>query len=46
MIALCCVGGRKMTAVLERALKPGGVLVIEAFYRDGTKGQSIGRNCV
>jgi SAM-dependent methyltransferase len=42
MILLSYVGGREMTAVLQRALKPGGVLVIEAFHRDATKGRSIG----
>jgi SAM-dependent methyltransferase len=42
MIVLSYVGGRQMTAALERALKPGGVLVVEAFHRDATKGRSIG----
>jgi SAM-dependent methyltransferase len=42
LILLSYVGGRDMTAVLQRALKPGGVLVIEAFHRDATKGRSIG----
>jgi SAM-dependent methyltransferase len=42
MIVLSYVGGREMTDVLQRALKPGGVLIIEAFHRDATKGRSIG----
>jgi 2-polyprenyl-3-methyl-5-hydroxy-6-metoxy-1,4-benzoquinol methylase len=42
MIVLCYVGGREMMDTLQRALKPGGVLVIEAFHRDATKGRSIG----
>ena len=46
MIVLSYVGGRDMTAVFERALKPGGVLVIEAFHRDATKGRSIGGGVV
>lgn len=46
LILLSYVGGREMTAVLERALKPGGVLVIEAFHRDATKGRSIGGGVV
>ena len=46
MIVLSYVGGREMTAVLERALKPSGVLVIEGFHRDATKGRSIGGGVV
>src|SRR2546423_4269609 len=46
MIVLCYVGGRNMAAVLQRALKPGGVLVIEAFHRDAAKGRSIGGGVV
>jgi SAM-dependent methyltransferase len=42
MIVLSYVGGREMTDVLQRSLKPGGVLVIEAFHRDATKNGSIG----
>jgi 2-polyprenyl-3-methyl-5-hydroxy-6-metoxy-1,4-benzoquinol methylase len=42
MIVLSYVGGREMAAVFQRALKPGGVLVVEAFHRDATKGRSIG----
>jgi hypothetical protein len=33
-------------AKLTRALKPGGVLIIEGFHRDATKGRSIGGGVV
>lgn len=46
MIVLCYVGGREMTDVLQRALKPGGILVVEAFHRDATRGRSIGGGVV
>jgi SAM-dependent methyltransferase len=46
MIVLSYVGGREMADVLQRALKPGGVLVIEAFHRDATKGRPIGGGVV
>jgi predicted O-methyltransferase YrrM len=36
LILLSYVGGREMPEVFERALKPGGVLVIEGFHRDAT----------
>jgi 2-polyprenyl-3-methyl-5-hydroxy-6-metoxy-1,4-benzoquinol methylase len=42
MIVLSYVGAREMPDVIQRALKPGGVLVVEAFHRDATKGSSIG----
>ncbi len=42
LILLSYVGGREMPEKLQRALKPGGVLVIEGFHRDATKGGSIG----
>jgi SAM-dependent methyltransferase len=42
LILLSYVGGREMPDVLQRALKPGGILVIEGFHRDVTKGGSIG----
>jgi SAM-dependent methyltransferase len=42
LILLSYVGGRQMTEVVQRALKPGGVLVIEAFHRDATKDGPIG----
>ena len=43
---LSYVGGRAMTDILQRALRPGGVLVIEAFHRDATKGRSMGGGVV
>jgi len=42
MIVLSYVGAREMPDVIQRALKPGGVVVVEAFHRDATKGSSIG----
>ena len=42
MIVLSYVGAREMPEVIQRALKPGGVVVVEAFHRDATKGNSIG----
>jgi len=42
MILLSYVGGREMKETFERALKPGGVLVVEGFHRDATNGRSIG----
>jgi SAM-dependent methyltransferase len=46
LILLSYVGGREMVETLEKALKPGGVLVIEGFHRDATKGRSIGGGVV
>lgn len=46
MIVLSYVGPREMPEVIQRALKPGGVLVVEAFHRDATKGRSIGGGVV
>jgi protein-L-isoaspartate O-methyltransferase len=42
LILLSYVGGREMPEVLQRALKPGGVLVIEGFHRDATRDLTIG----
>ena len=43
LILLSYVGARRAGSdALRRALKPGGVLVIEGFHRDATKGASIG----
>jgi len=42
MIVLTYVGGRGMADKVQRALKPGGLLVIEAFHRDATKEGPIG----
>jgi SAM-dependent methyltransferase len=46
LILMSYVGGRGMMDILQRALKPGGVLIIEAFHRDATQGRSIGSGVV
>jgi 2-polyprenyl-3-methyl-5-hydroxy-6-metoxy-1,4-benzoquinol methylase len=42
LILLSYVGAREMPGRIQRALKPGGVVIVEAFHRDATKGKSIG----
>ena len=42
LILLSYVGGREKAEVLQRALKRGGLLVLEAFHRDATKIGPIG----
>jgi 2-polyprenyl-3-methyl-5-hydroxy-6-metoxy-1,4-benzoquinol methylase len=42
LIVLSWVGVRGFEAKIQRALKPGGIVVVEAAHRDATKGQSIG----
>lgn len=42
LILFSYVGTREMTQNVERSLKPHGLLVVEAFHRDATKGTSIG----
>ena len=42
LILLSYVGGREMAEVFARALKPGGVLVIEGFHRDATRDLTVG----
>lgn len=42
LILLSYVGSRGLADKVQRALKPGGVLVIEAFHRDATKEVPIG----
>lgn len=39
-------GGRETAEKVVRALRPGGILVVEAFHRDATKGRSIGSEVV
>jgi 2-polyprenyl-3-methyl-5-hydroxy-6-metoxy-1,4-benzoquinol methylase len=46
LILLSYVGGRELTGKLEKALKPGGIVVLEAFHRDATRGRSIGGGVV
>jgi hypothetical protein len=46
LILLSWVGVRGIEDKLQRALKPGGVVVIEAAHRDATQGRSIGGGVV
>ena len=46
LIVLSYVSFRERAAVLSRALRPGGIVVIEGFHRDATKGSSIGGGVV
>ena len=46
MIVVSYVGTRGIEAKLQRALKPGGILVVEGFHRDATKNRSIGGGVV
>jgi len=42
LIVLSYVGARDMVANVTRALKPGGMVVVEGFHRDATKAHPIG----
>jgi SAM-dependent methyltransferase len=42
LILLSYVGGREMNALVTKSLKPGGIVILEAFHRDATKGTPIG----
>jgi|SRR5262245_57865241 len=42
LIVLSYVGAREYVVQVERALRPGGMVVIEGFHRDATKTQPIG----
>jgi 2-polyprenyl-3-methyl-5-hydroxy-6-metoxy-1,4-benzoquinol methylase len=42
LIALIYVGARDFTDKVVKALKPGGLLVVEAFHRDAARNRSIG----
>jgi SAM-dependent methyltransferase len=46
LILFSYVGLRDSTDRVQRALKPGGILVVEASHRDATKGTSIGGGVV
>jgi hypothetical protein len=46
LILLSYVGARDMSDKVQRALKPGGIVVLEAFHRDATRGRSIGKGVV
>jgi hypothetical protein len=45
-IVLSYVGAREYAANLGRALRPGGMVVVEGFHRDATKTQPIGGEVV
>jgi 2-polyprenyl-3-methyl-5-hydroxy-6-metoxy-1,4-benzoquinol methylase len=42
LIVLSYVGAREFAAQVMRALRPGGMVVVEGFHRDATKTASIG----
>ena len=42
LIVLSYVGAREFSAPVVRALRPGGMVVVEGFHRDATKTQPIG----
>jgi SAM-dependent methyltransferase len=42
LILLSYVGAREIASVVQRALKPGGIVVVEGFHRDATKTGPIG----
>ena len=42
LIVLSYVGGREYVKQVMRALRPGGMLILEGFHRDATKERSIG----
>ncbi|MBN8733809.1 MAG: class I SAM-dependent methyltransferase [Acidobacteria bacterium] len=46
LILISYAGGREVPAQIERALRPGGILIIEGFHRDATRGRSIGGSVV
>lgn len=46
LILLSYVGGREHVENVTRALRPGGMVILEAFHRDSTKNASIGGSVV
>ena len=42
LIVLSYVGAREFSAQVLRALRPGGIVVVEGFHRDATKTRPIG----
>lgn len=46
LIVLSYVSFREHKETIAKSLKPGGLLLIEAFHRDATKGRSIGSGVV
>ena len=45
LIVLSYVGAREYVEKVTRALRPGGMVVVEAFHRDATKAGPIGGCC-
>lgn len=46
LILISYAGGRERRDVVQKALKPGGILIIEGSHRDAAKGRSIGGGVV
>ncbi len=46
LIVLSYVGAREYVEKISRALRPGGMVVVEAFHRDATKAHPIGEAVV
>lgn len=46
LIVLSYVGVREISDKVQRSLRPGGIVVVEAFHRDATRGRSIGSGVV
>lgn len=46
LIVLSYVSFRELAGAVTRALRPGGMVIVEAFHRDATKGASIGGGVV
>jgi SAM-dependent methyltransferase len=46
LIVVCYGGGREYAARVQKALKPGGLLVLEGFHRDATREHKIGEGVV
>lgn len=46
LILLSYVGGREHVKQVMQSLRPGGMVILEAFHRDATKSGSIGQSVV
>ena len=46
LIVLSYVGARGFNEKVQRALRPGGIVLLEAFHRDATRGRTIGEAVV
>jgi SAM-dependent methyltransferase len=42
LVLLSYVGGREMNELVTRSLRPGGIVILEAFHRDAAKATPIG----